>query len=75
MKSGTVTLKYDCRHHWFPNITGLEYCQSDNACMLLDQSAVSCRLIVACLYLERSSMPLNQWALSVLWQGKTFFMQ
>ncbi len=73
IKSGTVTLKYDCRPHWIPNIIGLEYCQSDDACMPLDQSAVSCCLIVACLHLERSSTPLDQWDLSVLWQGKAFF--
>ncbi len=73
IKSYTVTLKYDCRPHWIPNIIGLEYCQSDDACMPLDQSAVNCCLIVACLYLERSSMPLGQWALSVLWQGNAFF--
>ncbi len=73
IKIGTATLKYDCRPHWIPTIIGLEYCQSDNACMPLDQSAVNCCLIVACLYLERSSMPLDQWALLVLSQGKAFF--
>ncbi len=32
-----------------PNIIGLEYCHSDDACMPLDQSAVNCcLLIVAC---------------------------
>ncbi len=74
IKSGTVTLKYDCRPHWIPNIIGLEYCQSDDACMPLDQSAVNCCLIVACLHLERSSTPLDQWALSVLWQCNAFYL-
>ncbi len=29
IKSGTDTLKYDCRPQWIPNIIGLEYCHSD----------------------------------------------
>ncbi len=32
-----------------------------------------CCLIVACLHLERSSTPLDQWTLSVLWQANAFF--
>ncbi len=51
-----------------PNIIGLEYCHSDDVCMPLDQSAVNLHLD-----LERSTMPLDQWFLSVFWQGKAFF--
>ncbi len=60
--------------HWIPNIIGPEYCQSEDACMSLDQSAVNCCLIVACLHEELSSMPLDQRALSLLWQGHAFFL-
>ncbi len=59
------------------NIIGLEYCHSDDACMPLDQSAVSCCLCcMQCFHLdlERSTMPLDQWVLSVFWQGKAFFV-
>ncbi len=53
------------------NIIGLEYCHSDN--MPLDQSAATdCRMHSLHLDLERSTMPLDQWVLSVFWQGKAF---
>ncbi len=59
------------------NIIGLEYCHSDDACMSLDQSAVSCCLWLLhakfAFDLERSTMPLDPWVLSVFWQGIFFF--
>ncbi len=44
IKSGTDTLKNDCRSYCIPNIIGLEYGHSDDACMSLDQSAGLCLL-------------------------------
>ncbi len=72
IKSGTDTLKNDCHPHCIPNIIGLEYSHSDDACMPLDQSGQLLPLIVACkvciwINLERSTMPLDQGVLPVFW--------
>ncbi len=65
IKRGTVTLKYDCcpldpQHHW---IRALSIWRSLYA---IGSERCQCCLIVVCLHLQRSSMPLDQLAVSAL---------
>ncbi len=61
-----------------PNIIGLEYCHSDDACMTLDQSAVSsCLLLLHAKFAfgfgALNNATIRSGVLSVSWQGKAFF--
>ncbi len=59
-----------------PNIIRLQFCHSDKPVChwirVLSVAASDC--CMQRLYLDRSTMPLDQWVLSVFWQGKAYFV-